>query len=186
MNDLFTESPTGDQSAFTLTDAGKVDQSQTDSPSQPGEDDEQNKMFDFSQARIHLVRIIEDWSTEAEDTEVRRKTRDIEIDTEGLRQKGDLDEDETIIPVRVIDQNITREQPAVVNYLINSRRLCIFRSLSNPNQDAQEIEHEFSLGMTYTGWISDHFKCYDGAQTHGWAAVEVGYDTSKPLNCSIE
>lgn len=151
-----------------------------------GSDTEQNKFFDFEVSKIHLQRLIQDWHTEVEDTEVRRKTRDIELDTEGLRQKGDLDEDETLIPVRVIDKNITREQPPYINYLKNSRRLCTFRSLDNPSQDPQQIEQEFTRGMTYTGWEVPHFKCLDGTQTHGWDSVEVVYDADKPLKVAIE
>jgi len=153
---------------------------------QPGADTEQDKMFDFSQARIHLMRIVDDWNTEVEDTEVRRKTRDVELDVEGLRQKGDLDEDETIVPVRTIDTNIQREIPAYVNYLTNSRRLCTFRCLSTPGKDGQNIEKEFTEGMTYTAWNVPHFKEVDGAETHGWASVEVVFDSSKPLNVGLE
>ena len=178
----------------TITGAGMVAQnagnvSQGDgalNTDNPALDNEQDKMFDFSTARIHLQRMVEDWQVEIEDTDVRRKTRDVDIDVEGLRQKNEIDEDETIIPVRVIDVNITREQPPYINYLKNSRRICTFRSLSNPNQDSQNIEQAFTQGMTYTGWETPHFKCLDGAQTHGWAAIEVVYDPSKPLNVGLE
>jgi len=149
-------------------------------------DVEQNKMMEFNQARIHLDRLIRDWATECEDTDVRRKTRDVEIDVEGLRQKGDLDEDETIIPVRVIDVNISRELPPYVNYLKNSRRLMTFRSLSNPNEDPQLIEQEYTRGMTYSGWENNYYKALDGACAHGWSSVEVVFDATKPLNVGIE
>jgi len=152
----------------------------------PGSDTEQEKMFDFSTAYVHLKRIIDDWNTEVEDTEVRRKTRKVELDVEGLRQKGDLDEDETIVPVRTIDVNIQRELPAYVNYLKNSRRICTFFCLSDPGRDPQHIESDYARGMTYTAWEKPHFKEIDGSATHGWAAVEVVFDSSKPLNCSLE
>lgn len=148
--------------------------------------DEQDKMFIFTDARIHLDRIIRDWDTEVADTEVRRKTRKVEIDIEGLRQKGDLDEDETIIPVRVIDTNIQREQPPYINYLKNSRRLAIFASLDNPNQDVDLLEQAFTEGMTYTGWETPHYKCIDGSMAHGWDAIEVVADNSKPLGVALE
>src|SRR6266576_3498506 len=103
----------------------------------PGSDKEQDKMFNWSEAYVHLKRMIDDWNTEVEDTEVRRKTRKVELDVEGLRQKGDLDEDETIVPVRTIDINIQRELPAYVNYLKNSRRICTFFCLDDPGADPQ-------------------------------------------------
>jgi len=148
--------------------------------------DEQDKFFDFTQARPHLRRLIDDWHTEIEDTEVRRKTRKVEIDIEGLRQKGDLDEDETIIPVRVIDSNIQREQPPYINYLKNSRRLAIFECLDDPTKDNDLLEQDFTKKCTYTSWETPHYKCLDGSQAHGWDAIEVVYDESKPGNFSLE
>ena len=146
----------------------------------------QDKMFKFDDARTHLKRIIDDWHTEIEDTEVRRKERKVEIDVEGLRQKGDLQEDETIVPIRIIDQNITREQPPYINYLKNSRRISIFDCVSDPEQNTDLLEQAFTKVSTYTSWETPHFKCLDGSQAHGWDAVEVTYDQSKPGNYSIE
>ena len=149
-------------------------------------DVEQEKFFNYASSLVHLKRLIDDWHTEVEDSEVRRKTRDVEIDVEGLRQKGDLDEDETIVQVRVIDTNITREQPPYINYIKNSRRLCTFRCIDNPSVDPQQIELEFTRGATYANWETPHFKCLDGAQTHGWDAKEVVYDEDKPLHFALE
>lgn len=146
----------------------------------------QDKLFSYNDARVHLHRLINDWSTEVEESKRRRDIRDVDVDVKSLRESGKLDEDETLIPVRVIDTNITREQPPYVNYLKNSRRLAIFRSLDIPNQDTQELEIEFTRGMTYTSWEIDLFKCVDGSQVHGWDCVEVVYDQSKTLNCGIE
>ncbi len=176
---------TGTVGQSIATSAGVVPQPTPNEQGNPT-DVEQEKMFDFPQAKIHLKRLVDDWHTEVEDTEVRRKTRDVEIDVEGLRQKGDLDEDETIVPDRVIDTNITREQPPYINYLKNSRRLCIFDCLSNPEVTSTKIELEYTKGMTYTNWETPYFKTLDGAQTHGWAAVEVVFDQTKPLNVGIE
>lgn len=146
----------------------------------------EDKMSQWNDARTHLQRLVHDWTDEIEETKIRRETRDIDVNIEDLRQRGDLDEDETLVPVRVIDTNIQREQPAYINYLKNSRRLCIFNCLSNPAQDTQKLEEAFTRGMTYTSWEKDHYKCLDGAQTHGWDAVEVVLDESKPLNVAIE
>jgi hypothetical protein len=152
----------------------------------PALDNEQDKMFDWDKARSHLERLVSGWNSEKEDTEIRRKTRDVEVNVEALRQKGQIDEDETFVPVRVIDTNITREQPSYINYLKNSRRLCIFSCLSNPETLSTKIELDFTAGMTYADWERPHFKCIDGAQTHAWAAIEVVYDESKPLFVGLE
>lgn len=148
---------------------------------------EQTKQVnDYDYARIYLKRLVDDWKCEVDDTDERRKTRDIQVNVRDLRASGKLDDDETLIPDRVIDENITREQPPYINYLKNSRRLAIFTSLTSPGQNTQPLELEYTRGMTYTGWEIPHYKELDGAQTHGWDAVEVVYDTSKPFNVGIE
>lgn len=152
-------------------------------------DSEYSRMFDYAEAKIHLKRIIDSWSSEVARTEERRMERDVNVNTEALRQRGELDEDETLIPVRVIDTNIQRELPSYINYLKNSRRLCTFRSLDDPQQgedQVQNLEIAFTQGMTYLEWEIPHYKCLDGASTHGWDAVEVVLDESKPLNVGVE
>jgi hypothetical protein len=158
------------------------------SPSQPNtpSQDEQDKFFSFPESKIHLDRIIADWSDEIAETEKRRKERKVELNLESLRQKNELDEDETIIPVRIIDTNITREQPPYINYLKNSRRIGIFESLDNPDQDNDLLEQDFTKKCTYTGWELPHFKCLDGSQAHGWDSVEVVCDTEKPGHFALE
>ncbi len=147
---------------------------------------EQDELLDFTTARAHLQRLVNEWSNERNTTMLNRAKRDVNIDVESLRQQGKLDTDETLIPVRVIDTNIQREQPAYVNYLKNSRRLCTFNSLTNPNENTQKLELEFTRGMTYIGWETPHYRCLDGAQTHGWDSVEVVLDESKPLGVALE
>lgn len=148
--------------------------------------DEYKKLFDFSVAEIYLRRLVHDWNSEIEMTETRRQQRDVQLDVKALRKSGKLEEDETLIPVRVIDTNIQREQPPFINYLKNSRRVATFNCLSIPNKDTQNLELEFTRGMTYNNWELPHYKALDGAQTHGWASCEVVFDDSKPLNVAIE
>ena len=150
------------------------------------QENEQNKMLQFSSAEIHLRRIVQDWQEEITDTEQRRKTRKLEIDVEALRQKGEVDEDETLIPIRMIDNNIIQEQPPYINYLKNSRRLGIFDCLEDPALNCDLIEQEFTKVSTYTGWETPYFKCLDGSQAHGWDAVEIIFDKEKPGNFAIE
>jgi len=147
---------------------------------------EQEQLFDFEQAKIPLKRLIDEWQDECNKTKIRRATRKVSVDVEALRQQKKLDEDETLIPVRVIDTNIQREQPAYINYLKNSRRLCTFNCLTEPEIDTQNLELEFTRGMTYVGWEIPHYRAIDGAQTHGWDACEVVVDEDKPLNVAIE
>lgn len=148
--------------------------------------DEQDKLFDFTQAKIHLKRLIDDWTEEVNYSEARRKERKVEINAEELRQRGELDEDETLIPQRIIDSNIAREQPPYINYLKNSRRIVIMECLDDPDQNTDRIESEFTKKATYEAWENSFYKCLDGAQLHGTDAVEVAYDEDKPGHFAIE
>lgn len=150
-------------------------------------EDVKEQTFDYSKARIQLNRLVDSWDAERKITESNRLKRDIEVDVEALRQSGQLDEDETLIPDRVIDTNIQRELPPFVNYLKNSRRLAIFTCVSNPDiTDTQKLELEFTRVNTYPDWEKAHFKELDGSRLHGWDAIEVVYDETKPGNAALE
>lgn len=149
-------------------------------------EDEQQKFFNFQQSRQFLERLVNDWIEEIQDTELRRKQRKLEIDVEALRQKNDLDEDETFVPQRVIDTNITREQPPYINYIKNSRRIAIMRCLSDPEQNSDNIEQDFTRVSTYESWELPIYRCLDGSQAHGTDACEVVYDARKPGSFAIE
>lgn len=155
-------------------------------PNAAPQEDIQDKLFDYTRSRPMLERMVRDWTYEVAQTEQRRKERKVDVNVESLRQKGELDEDETMIPIRVIDSNIAKEQPPFINYLKNSRRIAIFRSLTDPQQDCDLVEQDFTRVATYTNWETPIFKCLDGAQAHGWDAIEIVYDTNKPGNFAIE
>jgi hypothetical protein len=148
--------------------------------------DEAEKQLDFNQARQYLDIMLNDWKDEEDKTLERRKLRKVEINIEEERNEGNLGQDETIIPVRVIDTNIRREQPPFVSYLKQSRRLAVFKVDAEPGLDTQQVETAFTNGMTYENWETPLYKTLDGAQTHGWDSVEIVYDKDKPLAVGIE
>lgn len=141
---------------------------------------------DFSKAKVLLDRLIDDWSEEIAESKTRRSERYVDLDINSLRASGAIRPDETFIPERVIDQNILREQPAYINFLSKSKRLAIFQSLDDPSYDSQKLEREFSQGIRYAGWLTAHYKLIDGFQLHGWTALEVVYDETKPMNVAVE
>lgn len=141
----------------------------------------------FSQFKVKLQALVKDWESECLETQRRRKMRKVEVDMETLRANGRLKPDEVLIGVRVIDENIRKEQPTFTNYLTQSRRLAVFDCRSNPAiEGVQVLEQEFTKGMSYDGMIRNLFKTIDGAQCHGWDSVEITYDPTKPLKCGIE
>ena len=140
----------------------------------------------FETLRPKLDSLKSDWDKEIIETEKRRKIRKIDVDVESLRAQGKLKPDETLIGVRVIDENIKKEQPVFVNYLTQSDRLAVFDCKTTPSLQTKPLEIAFAKGMNYDGFFKQFFKGIDGAGAHGWDAVEVTFDESKPLDCGVE
>lgn len=148
--------------------------------------EEHDLYFKFESARVPIDKLINDWKDEKTLTESRRKLRSIDIDIKKERAAGNIEEDSTFIPVRVIDTNIRREQPPFVAYLKQSKRLAVFKSLDKQFQQTDRLEEEFTDGLTYEGWEQSPFKTLDGAQTHGWDSEEIVYDETKPFKVGFE
>lgn len=165
----------------------------TPNPEQQRQDQEQdyikNLLFDFSQAKPRLMKLRGMWTKEINDTIERRLYRKVDISPKQMREQGKLKPDETIVPLRVIDTNIRRENPAYVNYLISPARQYVFECLDNQAVDSQtsrNLEKDVTTLLRYPSWELPHFKCMDGAQLHAWDAVEVTYDDTKPGKIGLE
>ena len=147
---------------------------------------EQPKEFTYSYMVEKARALIRSWKQEQNDTDRRRRQRKIEVSLEALRQQGRLKMDETLLGIRVIDENIRKEQPLFMNYLTGARRTAIFKNKETPVEDIERLESEITEGLRYKGWINPYFSVTDGAQLHGWDSVEVVYDEKKPLQVSLE
>lgn len=145
-----------------------------------------DELFDFNKAKIRIDQLISDWAEECRKTEQRRDERYIDLDIEALRQHGDIQKDETFVPNRVIDTNIMRELPEFMAFLKQSNRLAIFNCISNPDQQTDVLETEFTKGLTYLGWYKQFKKLVDGASLHGWDSIEVVFDETKPFHVGFE
>lgn len=143
-------------------------------------------MEDYGSAKIRIDRLLADFEPERSKTIQNRDVRFKDLNIKRLRDEGRLKRNQFMIPIRTVDSNIRREQPAFTNYLRQSRRLLIFKSITNPLYVSTNIEDEFTRGASYSGWETPHFKVIDGSQTHGWDAVEVVFDVSKPLHFALE
>lgn len=141
---------------------------------------------EFIRIKSRLERLITEFAPVQSRAATNRMDRFKDINIKALRDKQELKADQYLLPVRVIESNIRREQPAYINYLKQSRRLLIFKDIMEPLRVTTRLEDEFSRGMTYSGWEIPQFKCIDGSETHGWDAVEVVFDEKKPLHVGLE
>lgn len=142
----------------------------------------------FQTAKVRLERIIKDFEIkEGIESKIRRDLRNIDIDVKKMKQENKLAKDQTIIPIRTIDTNISREKPPFIQYIKTPQRLMIFTAAEPPfDADCRDIEKEFTRVLTYSGWELPHIKVLDGAQVHGWDWVEVEYNTNYPAGVCIE
>lgn len=156
-------------------------------PAQPPPvDPEYAELFTFSTIKPRLDKQISSWNPVITNAKTNREHRYKDLDIKQLRANKVIRENEFMIPVRSIDQNIRREQPAYINFFKQSKRLAIFKDLYDPQAITSRLEEEYSRGLTYSGWETPMFKVIDGAQTHGWDWCEVTFDETKPLHVAIE
>jgi len=134
----------------------------------------------------YINNLIDSWQSEVAEVESNRKLRNIDLSPKKLREEGKLLPDETIIPIRLVDTNITREQPAYINYLKNSPRVACFRCIPDPARNTENIESEFTRVMTYPEWDIPFQRTIDGAQANGLDYVEIVFDPSKPGQIAVE
>src|SRR5690242_11976004 len=75
---------------------------------------------DFTYVKDRVDRLVASWDFEFKATDYRRRARNITVNVSDLRVQGKLKPDETIIPIRLIDTNVKREEPAKIAYLKQS------------------------------------------------------------------
>jgi methionine-rich copper-binding protein CopC len=145
-----------------------------------------DRLFNYATASEKIRTLINNWTEARSDAEQRREARDLDVEVEELQRQGKLKSDETLIPIRVIDSNIKREKPAYLAFITQAKRVAIFKPVKDKTISVVELEKAFSEGMQYSGWEIPFFKVIDGGQLHGWDAIEVEYDETKPLNVGID
>lgn len=144
-------------------------------------------LLDFEKTKFCLNSLLGEWdSKETEVTKLRREVRRKVVDVEKLRLAGELEEDETFIPQRLVDSRIRQEKPAQMAFLEQPDRLLVFSDITDPLYPTEPLERAFTQFMRYEGWTHAWTRAFDGCNLHGGVCLEVRYDESKPLHCAIE
>lgn len=143
-------------------------------------------LFDFMEAKVQIDAILNSWTEDCREAEMRRNERYVELDVISLRQSGEIAEDETMVPDRVIDGNIKREKSETMSFLNAGYRLAIFDCISDPTIDSSLLEEQITKGLTYSGWYRDFDRWSDGAALFGKDYMEVVFDATKPLHVAFE
>ena len=140
-------------------------------------------LFKFEMLKTRLTQLRDTFKSTIEKAAVNRQLRFFDVDPQALRDAKEIGEEETIVNVRTINSNIEREQPSFINFLRNSRRIVTFsRKEGKEKLNTELLEEDFTRGMTYSGWEIPFYQELDGSQLHGWDAIEVVFDDSKPFH----
>jgi hypothetical protein len=160
--------------------------------------------FAFSEVHKQLTNLLNDWRAggeipdsdsavpinairgEQQLVKVRRELRRDVRDVNAMRATGDLASDENYIPQRIIDQHISEEKPAQINFLEQPDRILVFKDLTDPNQPTGDIEAQFTDHMRDEGWLIPWHRAFDSADLHGGCGLEVVLDDTKPFYSRIE
>jgi hypothetical protein len=142
--------------------------------------------FNYITERDELEKLISSWQTEKTAVEDRRKIRENKRNVEEERQRKLILEDETIIPDRTINQNIKQGRNAYLDYITKAKRMLIITDVDNPDYSIEQLELWFTRGMRYPKWKEPWIRMVDCIHVHGGCGMEVMFDPSKPLHCSVD
>lgn len=116
----------------------------------------------------------------------RRKIRRDDRDVQTMRSNKELDEDETYIPIRVVDMRIRQEVSSLVSAIQQPDRLLYLKDPEDPMRSLEAIERFFTELMRYPGWLIPWMRLLDAVLLHGGAALEIVADPSAPGMCRLE
>lgn len=175
------------QESFSLTIPNHVTNNAAESGLAPDKADKQDK-YSFEKLKSKVSRISKQWKDEKALTDERRELRYLNVNVEEERKTGRFKPHEIYIPIRLIDDNIRKEAPQYIAYLTSSRNSAIFKCKTelDPSLDIQVLENSFTKMVRFLGWELPFFKNLDGTQHHGWACVEVVFDSDKPGHFAVE
>lgn len=138
--------------------------------------------------KAEFDRIVSTFKSFSDEIEENRKIRRASMNVAALREQKKLAEHETLVQVRVIDENIERDKPTYVAYLKQSARFAIFvRRDGVQDLRIPVLESWFKTMMCYDDppWEFDYIKLIDGALAHGFDYAEVVYDPTKPGHVAV-
>ena len=140
-------------------------------------------MPELTTVQAEFNRIVSTFKVFVDEVSENRKIRRASMNVAALRESKKLAEHETLVQVRVIDENVERDKPTYVAYLKQSARFAIFIKRDG-SQDLRipALESWFKTMMCYDDppWEYDYIRLIDGALTHGLDYMEVVYDPTKP------
>lgn len=137
--------------------------------------------FTFQDLQSKVKNLKKQWEPRIEKCRKNRLLRNMQIDNEEYRQRGNFKPDEIYIPYHVIGDNISKESASYIKFITGSRNAGIFKIRNNPAVvNFEPLERVFTSAVRYEGHEQELFPLIDGHQLHGTDTLEVKYEPSRP------
>jgi len=141
----------------------------------------QKNLLDLNTANGLISQYISSHGAVEATTVTNRRLRSNKADVEQMRSAGLLQENQTFIGVRLINQNINQALPPLLSYLKQSPRMATFVPGDN-----SYLDQEFTRVLQYPGWEIPYIEVLDGAELNGIGYMMVKADDTKLGGVSME
>jgi hypothetical protein len=141
----------------------------------------QKNLLDLNTANGLISQYISSHGAVEATTVTNRRLRSNKADVEQMRSAGLLQENQTFIGVRLINQNINQALPPLLSYLKQSPRMATFVPGDN-----SYLDQEFTRVLQYPGWEIPYIEVLDGAELNGIGYMMVKADNTKLGGVSME
>lgn len=141
----------------------------------------QKNLLDLNTANGLFSQYISSHGAVEATTVTNRRLRSNKADVEQMRSAGLLQENQTFIGVRLINQNINQALPPLLSYLKQSPRMATFVPGDN-----SYLDQEFTRVLQYPGWEIPYIEVLDGAELNGLGYMMVKADNTKLGGVAME
>ena len=141
----------------------------------------QKNLLDLNTANGLISQYISSHGAVEATTVTNRRLRSNKADVEQMRSAGLLQENQTFIGVRLINQNINQALPPLLSYLKQSPRMATFVPGDN-----SYLDQEFTRVLQYPSWEVPYIEVLDGAELNGIGYMMVKADNTKLGGVAME
>lgn len=137
--------------------------------------------YTFEDLKEKVKNLKKQWESRIQTCKKNRLLRNMQIDNEEMRSRGKFKPDEIYIPYHVINDNITKESAAYINFITRSKNAATFRIRNSAEvNNFENLERVFTGAVRYEGYEHEVFPVIDGHALHGLDSIEVKYEPTRP------
>lgn len=135
---------------------------------------------DYNFTVSKLKELISDYVAVEEVVETNRRILDYDVDNQALKSVGDLEEDEVLLPVRLIKKNIKRKTPAYLEALVGTQEVLTLKCVQSAQISGDGLNSEITKFFRDNAWLKEHMLNINGFLTHGLSWIVTEFDPEAP------